>query len=461
LYQRRRFDSIFDHSELGSSVEIRQNLMAALLSRVCQRILLFRINSSLTLFTSSSFASNTINHGRLSPTNATGIMLTIEIQRGRDPMRQQAYQAELGSTAACTRRLCEAASYSGSKLTSRREAAAGVPGDAKPESFLGDSWFTGIRVAEWAAEQGHSYFGALKTSTKHTPYQELIDKMADFPSGSYLVLECTTPKQQHKLICIGYKYSARKVLVFLGTKSAGSTKPGEPYIARFPDANGNVAQRSVPRPDVISKYFNASNVIDSHNQSRQFELALEKRWITHDCWFRLDTTLIAMTVTDCWRAFKHAMPLKKDKEITIKDFSDRMAYDCIYNCYSDSIGFNSYLATAEDDIESNIPRTVGGRRSDVSSVTEAEVRSIADIAVDHPFRDNPEREKDTPDGKQGRPIRRTCRALDCKRMPQWMCFNRQCLQHQYMAPKGLVRGVFYCELHQYLHYLAIQSGSGI
>jgi hypothetical protein len=189
-------------------------------------------------------------------------MLVLEIQRGKDPMQQQLYQ-EMGSTAACTRRLTEQSAYCGStKVPTRRDAKA----NAAAESVLGDSWFTGIRVAEWAAEQGHSYFGALKTSTKCTPYQELIDKMADYPSGAYLVMACHTPKG-HDLICIGYKYNARKVLVFLGTKNSGSTKPGEPYIARFPDANGNVAQRSVLRPDVISRYFNDSNVIDSHNHA--------------------------------------------------------------------------------------------------------------------------------------------------------------------------------------------------
>jgi hypothetical protein len=173
--------------------------------------------------------------------------------------------------------------------------------DHSPESFIGDSWFTGVKVCEWAAEQGPAYFGALKTSIKFTPYQELIGKMQDWPSGSNLAMECTAAG--NKLICIGYKYSASKVLVFLGTKNSGSTKPGEPYVARFPDADGNVAQRSVPRPDVISKYFNDSNVVDSHNQSRQFGLALEKQWVTQDCYFRFDTTLIGMTVTDCWRAF--------------------------------------------------------------------------------------------------------------------------------------------------------------
>jgi hypothetical protein len=330
-------------------------------------------------------------------------MLDIEIQRGRDPMRQQAYQ-ELGATAACTRRLCEAAAYSGVKLQSRREASEHP--ECSPESFLGDSWFTGVRVCEWVAEHGHAYFGALKTSTKYSPFQELCDKMSEWPSGSYLVMECCTPKD-HNLICIGYKYSASKVLVFLGTKNAGSSKPGDPYVARFPDANGNVAQRNVQRPDVISKYFNDSNVIDSHNQARQSALKLEKRWVVHNGWMRIATTLIGMTITDCWRAFKHAMPLKKHKELPIKEFADSMAYDCIHNCHSDCFSYNGYLASEDADV----PSTVGGRQSDVSTITAPTTATTNPVELldGHIFRDNPELEPPDNKGKT-RPKRRRCPA---------------------------------------------------
>jgi hypothetical protein len=266
-------------------------------------------------------------------------------------------------------------------------------------------------------------------------------------------MECITPKGNH-LICIGYKYSASKVLVFLGTRNAGSTKPGEPYIARFPDANGNVAQRSVPRPSVISKYFNDSNVIDSHNHARQYELALEKRWVTHDCFFRVASTLIGMTVTDAWRAYKHAMPLKRS-DITIKEFADRLAYDCIHNTYSDVTGFNGYLAV------DSVPAAIGGRQSDVSSVTAFTTATAATVALEHPFRSNPELEPDKGDGKKPRAIRRVCKAIGCKKTYHKMCFHRDCLNHQYMAPKGLVCGVFYCPEHYYMHYDAIMRGTGV
>jgi hypothetical protein len=277
--------------------------------------------------------------------------------------------------------------------------------------------------------------------------------MSDWPSGSYLVLECTTSNKGHKLICIGYKYSASKVLVFLGTKNSGSTKPGEPYVARFPDANGNVAQRNVPRPDVISKYFNDSNVIDSHNQARQSSLKLEKRWIVQNGYTRLATTLIGMTVTDCWRAYKHAMFCTnnntKADDVTIKLFADRIAYDCIQNAYSDDLSFNGYLPATED-----VPQTVGGgRQSDVSSVTAPTTAPvcIATVMAEHPFQNNPEREQ----GGVGRPIRRVCRADGCDVTYHKQCFHPQCRRFRYKASRGWVYGVFYCPDHYHCHYAAV------
>jgi hypothetical protein len=53
------------------------------------------------------------------------------------------------------------------------------------------------------------------------------------------------------------------------THKAGRTTPGTPYIMRYTDGFGNLCTRDVERPDVVSSFFQDSNVIDSHNQSRQ------------------------------------------------------------------------------------------------------------------------------------------------------------------------------------------------
>ena len=59
--------------------------------------------------------------------------------------------------------------------------------------------------------------------------------MANWPSGSYLVMECTAPETGVELVAIGYKYNAKKVLWFVMTKIAASLHAGIPYKAKFPD----------------------------------------------------------------------------------------------------------------------------------------------------------------------------------------------------------------------------------
>ena len=64
------------------------------------------------------------------------------------------------------------------------------------------------------------------------------------------------------LVCISYKYNLKKVLVFVSTKGAGSSQPGEPYLAKFPDKFGNMCTIEVVRPEIISNYFNKLNMAD-------------------------------------------------------------------------------------------------------------------------------------------------------------------------------------------------------
>jgi hypothetical protein len=92
------------------------------------------------------------------------------------------------------------------------------------------------------------------------------------------------------------------------TKGAGSTKPGVAYQAHYNDPFGNQCTRDVLRPQVISDYFECSKAIDIANRVRQSELALEKLWLTKNCWFRLDTTFLGIVATDCYHALRFALP---------------------------------------------------------------------------------------------------------------------------------------------------------
>jgi hypothetical protein len=107
---------------------------------------------------------------------------------------------------------------------------------------------------------------------------------------------------------------------------------GEPYRARFADDFENLLSRPVDHPEIISTYFKKSNEVDKHNQACQFELRLKKHWRTQNAWFRLVTTIIGICVTDAWKGYRHAFHLsKRDEELPVHDFADRLAYELIHN----------------------------------------------------------------------------------------------------------------------------------
>ncbi len=89
-------------------------------------------------------------------------------------------------------------------------------------------------------------------------------------------------------MALGYKYNRKKVLCFITTRGAGSTKDGVPYTQRYSfKKSRQVLQREVARPAVITTFFRHSALIDNHKQARQSLLALEKAWVVQCGFLRL------------------------------------------------------------------------------------------------------------------------------------------------------------------------------
>ena len=225
----------------------------------------------------------------------TKINLKLEIQEGKEAMQAKGPH-HLGATAACTHRLA-AGKYG--------------PDDSQRSLLIADSWFGTYQCAlNLFLFYGIEAVLCIKTGHRCTPKSQLEEVMKHWPAGSYAVLTHTATgvgvdgeEADVDLVFVGYKYNCKKTLFFLMTKDAGSTKPDplQPYIAKFPDQNGNLRARAVPRCACLSNYFINSNCIDSHNHRHQHELAMEKKWIlrTDDAgWFRITTTVLGMTLVD-------------------------------------------------------------------------------------------------------------------------------------------------------------------
>ena len=203
-------------------------------------------------------------------------------------------------------------------------------------TYYADAWFGSIPAVVAASQNNCNLVCVVKTAHRQYPKKFLEEKMKDWPPGSNLVLK--SKLHGVNLVAVGYKYSRKKVLCFLYNEGAGTIQPGKPYMAKWKDKFGNTNSKLVPRPDVISRYFSDSNVIDVHNQSRQHDLHLEKNWVTRDGYFRVNTTLFGMCVVDSWKAYKHhTSPRHRHHNIELMDYVSILTKDMLTNQCSRTI----------------------------------------------------------------------------------------------------------------------------
>ena len=129
------------------------------------------------------------------------------------------------------------------------------------------------------------------------------------------------------------------------TKGAGNSTDGEPYEAHFADKYGNVCVQLVRQPAILANYFKYSNRVDMHNQAQKFDLALEKKWITHEAYYRLYTTMVGITITDTWKILK-----KKDaSHSSITKFADILAHEMLYHARSLQYDIQETVVTIQPD----------------------------------------------------------------------------------------------------------------
>ena len=181
----------------------------------------------------------------------TSTLLWLEGQEGKERMAKKEHQQSLGATAACVVQGLQflqnmttipTVQYGPSPPTSPSDEAAestetpsddedeeGIPA-FPPKLHIGDSWFGSVTAAESVAKAGHHAIFIVKTNHTRVPKKFLEDTMKDYPGGTWITLEGRT-EEGVDLICIGYKYNKKKVLVFLSTKGAGPTTDGPPYEA--------------------------------------------------------------------------------------------------------------------------------------------------------------------------------------------------------------------------------------
>ena len=95
------------------------------------------------------------------------------------------------------------------------------------------------------------------------------------------------------------------------------------------------------------------NEIESHNNSRQSDLALKKWWVTQCSWLRLCTTVaMGMTINNCWKLFRYGVNREHyEKLIGISEFLEQLAQDFFNNTFSPDRGTSEKNIPTLDEVD--------------------------------------------------------------------------------------------------------------
>ena len=136
--------------------------------------------------------------------------------------------------------------------------------------------------------------------------------------------------------------------------------------------------RDIPRPEVILKYFLNSNVIDVFNQARQFDLHLEKHWVTEDGFFCLITTLFGIVVTDCWKVYSYHLPTNhRHKGLEIEEFARLLTRDLLQNTYPNDRASEERALTIMETNDNTQARQIP---SSINTLTAAETDALTTLS---------------------------------------------------------------------------------
>ena len=292
-------------------------------------------------------------------------------------MKSAQFNNTMGATAGCTIRLL----------------LKSIPqGEQDKHGIRGDAWFGSVNTANEVAIRGHEGVFQVKQYHNLFPKEFIEDALKDAPGGVHIVLKGKT-RDEVSLVAIGYRYSRKTVLHFILTENAGDSGPGDPYEMKYTDTYGNICTRYVDRPEVISKFFASSNVIDTHNQLRQDLLQLEKKWLTKNPFFRLATTLTGINVTDTYLLANYHKVINLSNEpalkqkISIRRFAGMLALQLIRN--SKRLGASSSRFRPEDDSNEVVPvvSIVEPSRSGVSDLSSPDFASSTEKNIARSLQD--------------------------------------------------------------------------
>ena len=171
---------------------------------------------------------------------ASGVMINLEINEGKEAMKETRWQRELGAGTATTLRLSE-------------------PWHGSGRIDCGDSWFASVKTAIELRRRGLFFTGIVKTAYTKFPLR-VLSANCPLERGSTVTGTAT----EDGIDIIAHGWQDKKVHTFVST--CGTTLIGTPAKKRWYDTDGKVFYKEVQRTKLIEEYYDGASAVDIHNK---------------------------------------------------------------------------------------------------------------------------------------------------------------------------------------------------
>jgi hypothetical protein len=119
----------------------------------------------------------------------TGCMLNLEIQRGKEGMKNMKHNHRIGATSGCTLRVMEDT----------------VGENHHFHGIIGDAWFGSTRTVSELSKAGFEGIFQIKQYAALFPKKYIEEALENAPGGVSIVLSGVHPSGE-KLVAVGYRY---------------------------------------------------------------------------------------------------------------------------------------------------------------------------------------------------------------------------------------------------------------
>ena len=220
-----------------------------------------------------------------------------------------------------------------------------------------DSYFASVGAAEELLRYRTRFIGVVKTATKRYPMSYLQKIETTGRGDRFALISYNNEETKEKAKYLAFCWVDRERRYFIS--SVSSMAPGTPWIRKrlrqivddditYP----HCVELVVPQPAAAEVYYSCCGKVDSHNRDRQDTLMLEHKVQTKEWSKRVNFSILAICVVDCWKVWKQ-ITIKFNSEVCVesqKQFYSRLATELIENNF-DRVG--------------GVARAVRNRRRDV------------------------------------------------------------------------------------------------